>query len=353
MGYIGPNFKIPSELAESVESTRKDVDQLLYSSYNKNIIINSDFHVDQRGWAGIVQPTNAAWWPADCWTLGISKDSAVTVNNLSESLDLTAEYVSGVLPSRYGLKITCSNTASGSQMVATSLVQRNEKWDFCSGEKVTFSFYAKADSECDVVAAVASLAALNASIAANYPLYTKVRIGTSWKRYSFTFNMADLSETGWSTVNGVRYLAISLSPISINAGSPVGDVNSTGIPISFTCVQLEKGDLSDYSSYRTEAEEVIRCYRYLYIPRGSFELSPNNQSTAVTNRVNNIQFPIPMRSTPSCQGEVYNMSTAATANAIFSNIKETGVTAYAAPASLSFTVAQTVSVRKLLFSCEF
>lgn len=241
MGYIGPNYKIPSEITNKVLSTEELVEQLMYSSYNKNIIINADFHVNQRGWAGIAQDTTKAWRPVDCWAIGVSKDTAVTVNNTAESLDLSNEYLSGQLPSRYGLKITCQNSATGSQAVSTYLIQRNEKWDFCSGKKVTLSFYAKADSECDIIIALASTAALDSGTFSNYPLYVKQRIGTQWKRYSFTFNMKDLSEVGLSAADRPRFMAISFSPVNVNSGSPVGDVNSVGIPISFTCVQLEEG----------------------------------------------------------------------------------------------------------------
>ena len=261
----------------------------------KNVLINSDFKVNQRE-NGLV--TSSTIFVVDRFSLNFSGG---TCSGQQKTFSPGAG-ISGISSVENFLEyISSSQSATSDFMRCRGAFE--DVYTF-AGETVTFSFYAKAASGTPKIALGFSQ---NFGSGGSTTVTTKVgevTLSTSFERYSITFTMPSISgkTIGAGSYNTVQFFMSAGS--SVDSGIwGIGVQNNT---FQFTAFQLEKGSVATAFQTATgnPASELAVCQRYYWQLPGTTTgvdiLMRVFNIGALTNNLSvQIPFPVTMRFKPT------------------------------------------------------
>lgn len=243
----------------------------------KNVILNSDFSIWQRG----TSFTGSVSFTADRWF--VSHDGSTSVNVTQQTFTPGSAPVSGYESQFYMRMI--GTVVSGANYYAA---QRIEDVRTFAGQTVTLSYWAKSSATIT-----------------NYPLYvqsfgtggssavvvnlTSHSIGTTWQRYSQTFTMPSIAGKTIGTSS-----LIELQPFRTD----------TSATVDIWGVQLEAGSVATPFSRNASSiqGELAACQRYYYRMSASLAYSQFSQmgfADGTTTVVAPIAVPVTMRVAPT------------------------------------------------------
>ena len=212
--------------AGEAEASASSIDAVNLKSGRKNLIINGNFDIWQRG----TILTNAVQYTADRWqvTFGFG------------GVDVTASRIAtdGTEPFKadYYARVTTSAATGGAQRIRQVLEANGKN---LAGQIFTASFYLKSSSARNVESVFMSgQTDIGIQILA---------VTTAWQKFTFTFTTLP----GFSTTN----------PIAIDLYFTDGEV----LNLDIAQVQLEKGSIATNFEYRHIAEELALCQRYYQV----------------------------------------------------------------------------------------
>jgi hypothetical protein len=245
----------------------------LIGAGRRNILINGDFQVSQRGdFTTASSASNGAFfvdrWYVDVGTVAFNKEQTTGID------------IYGTPAISKGVKLTA--TASGTSYMG--IRQKIENPTQYVGRTITYSGYVKSNSS-------------NARLVTFTQGTTQVETTNThsgsgnWEKLSVTFTMTGNPSTNW-------YVDAFI------ASSGVGNVDiSSGDYIEVTNLQLEIGKVATPFEHRSYGEELALCQRYYYQLGGiggvaaATSLSSGSMYTATAVNLY-VPFPVPMRSTP-------------------------------------------------------
>jgi hypothetical protein len=247
------------------------------NTMGRNIIINGDFKVAQRGTS-----FTSSGYSLDRWYHQLSGGTSTT----SQQTFALGSEVAGC--SKY-LKQATSTGAN-----YCGLVYKVEDVKSIHQGKVTFSFYAKGTNPAGGSFTV-RLARINTGTTFfDTPLNSTLTLTSTWQRFVYTFDVASFS--GMGTIDNTSQLYISIHQSAGDAGTAAWELNLTG-------VQLENAEKVSTFDQRTYAEELAACQRYCYVfTQASGEygglITAANAYTS-TNMQGGGALPVTMRAKPT------------------------------------------------------
>lgn len=304
------------------------------AAVGKNLIINGDMRINQRGNYSTTVNSTSVTPAVDRW-LGRGKGSAGVFNILA-----TAENSNG-FNNHVVLDVTTASTPSGTdsyrfqQMIEGYNIARLN-WGTASAKSITLSFWVKSTLTGTFGGSVA-----NGDYNRFNPFSYTISAANTWEYKTVTI-AGDTSGT-WNTTNG---LGIRLN-FSIGAGSDrlgtagtwtssvlegvTGQTNpiaTNGSNLRITGVQVEEGTSATAFEHLHITQQTAFCQRYF------LKMSSSFIADSTTGFCFNLQFPTEMRTSPSqtheypdggVSNDVYHNATAATPtfvpNGIFLNTK--------------------------------
>lgn len=239
----------------------------LIGAGRKNLLINGDFRVAQRG--------NSGTAPIDRYGQYLSVDRWATYR-----IGQTFTQDDALINGEYKRVLK----ASPSNLGVLYLYQVIEKGAaLISGKDVTLSFWAKADSYLQIKTGIRYATSGNGDFVLNDSM-EHFELGTDWKYYTATLNLEDTALSSDYTRNAWLMLFSSGSFEGNNA--------------YFADIQLELGSVATPFEHRTYGEEVALCRRYYQIfvyNNTSFQAS----RWTTGQYYGTLNLPTPMRVAPS------------------------------------------------------
>ena len=258
----------------------------LISAGRRNVFINGDFSVAQRG----TGPTTgiSGYSTVDRWIIPLSGETTQQLANDRVST-----------PSKM-LKVT-ADSSNGYGIVR----QQVEDVSTLSGGYATLSFWAKTSTANNFRVEFQQLFGSGGSSTVSIiddADYWKV-LNDEWNFYSITVYLP--STLGKTVGTGSPGLSVLFGPTS---GQPGGNI------VYYSEVQLEAGKVATPFEHRSYAEELALCQRYYYQIGGAsqggggFDYLAHGFADTTTRAIHLIQFPQEMRAAPSliCSQTVSN-----------------------------------------------
>ena len=294
------------------------VDQGLLSStaqYTgfKNRLINSAMVIDQRNAGASVTPTASSnTYTLDRFVSYVSQASKLTIQQNAGSTTPPAGFINY-------LGVTSSSSYSIISTDQFTLRQNIEglniadlAWGTASAATVTLSFWVRS-----ILSGTFGGSLQNNAGNRSYPFSYTVSVANTWESKSITI-AGDTSGT-WLT-NSSTGIALTFglgvgSALSGTAGAwsafgytsatgATSVVGTNGATFYITGVQLEKGSTATSFDYRPYGTELALCQRYFCV-FGSVGSTGTNGDVFIGSQRNTsqawiaVQYPVPMRSTPS------------------------------------------------------
>lgn len=264
-----------------------------YIAAGKNKILNGDFAINQRS---MTSTSSAFAFLADRWqTVTWSGTGTWEIVNIADN---SFAYQN----SNKALRITSTSSANDH-----GFQQTIENVRTLAGQTVTISFWARCSSGTYNIDLVEILQNFGVSGSQNVYTYADVSnktITTAWQRITFTMTVPSVNG---KTIGANNYVNLRVDPTV---------TMPNGLWIEITHVQLESGNIATPFTTATgnPASELAACQRYYAtsIPDGytssNFPImgTPGSGGVIFTcsqgstnDLLGNIQYPVPMRSTPS------------------------------------------------------
>ena len=277
---------------------------------NRNVIINGDMMISQRGstWGGVGD--DASTYTIDRWETYVQNSAArFTLSQDSESPDGFAK----------SLKIDC--TTADTSLAATDEVQLWQKVEgynctrfnkgTSSAQKYTLSFWLKSSKTGTYICRLLGRDNTNRSVSASYTVSD-----TNWNRYVITFpadsTAKDNCDNGealrvvWWLVAGSGVNSGTLQTTWVNStdtGAATGQVNfadSTDNVLYLTGVQMEVGSVATPYEHQNFNENFSRCARYYQEQQGHSDMFMFAGKAQGTTTVDcSITLNVPMRAEPT------------------------------------------------------
>jgi hypothetical protein len=229
---------------------------------NPNLLINGNFDIWQRGTTYDYSVQSTRYDTADRWMMRSTASSDVTISRQIFTVGQT------VVPGNptYFLRwdITSYTAAFG------KLQQRIENVRVVSGQDVTVSFWAKADSACDITVSMLQDFGTSGSSDVETTPVAKT-LSTSWQKFTETITVPSVS--GKTISGGDDFLAVGF-------GMP-----QAARTVDFAQVKVEIGSVATPFQPRSIGEELALCQRY-------YELLPfqGNPLVSYTGQYGYCQF---------------------------------------------------------------
>ena len=246
----------------------------LVSAGRRNVIINGNFDIWQRGTSTTGALSNS-YASADRWMFNTR---SLTTRNISRQSFTTGQSDVPGNP-KYYLRFEASNDSG---TYGAYIMQRIEDVRVGSGEDVTVSFYAKANS-----GGGSFTVGFSQQFGSGGSSATDVNAGSfiptsSWKKYSFTTSLPSISG---KTIGTNNYLRLDIRFPS-----------NTAATLDVSQVQVERGGNATEFEHRSYGEELALCQRYCQSFEGRIAIGNWNGATGAL--VVRYLSP-PMRATPS------------------------------------------------------
>ena len=226
----------------------------------RNLTINGDFKVNQRGTLPVTNPTGGVYF-TDRWLIGSTATNLVISNE------------TGVYINQDNAKVkTLKALFSGSG--GFDIYQTYEDWEYLSNKTVTISFWYRTNIHNCVIRQWSTMSP--ATIPSTYG---------EWKKFSTTFTLGTL-------IAGAR--AANTSTLGIwTSGATI----SSGSYFEFTQFQLEVSKVATPFEHRSYGEELALCQRYYW--QSTTNAGYYAFQYASTHKMMPIQHPVEMRATPT------------------------------------------------------
>ena len=254
----------------------------------RQAIMNGNFDIWQRGTS-----FTASGYTADRWRMNMVGSSMTTSqqNFTVGQTDVPNE------PEYYLRNVVTSVTGSGNYAIVT---QRIESVRTFAGQTATLSFWAKADAAKNIAIEFVQNFGSGGSPSTKVTGIESqlVALTTSWAKYTVTVSIPSISgKTLGSTDDGFLELYIWFDAGSGYASRSASLGQQSGT-FDIAQVQLNAGSVALPFQPKSYADELRACQRYyqeiyvrsfvavIYVPNGD-------------TRINNIYYPVPMRTTPS------------------------------------------------------
>ena len=266
----------------TAENVQDAIDQLEGMVGRKNVIINGNFNVWQRG--NSFSAIDSDEYVADRW-LHRRDGSGATVNVNQSTFALGQTDVPNS-PKHY---LTFNASVAGVGATYNNMQQRIEGVQTLSGKTVTLTFFAKAGSAYTVPISTTQNFGTGGSPSADVDkALGNVDLTTSWQKFKITTTLGSVSTKTLGT-DGNDYLAVLI-------GMPTNQICTVDV----AQVQLEEGALATGFEGRSIGEESSLCERY-YQHEGYSDTDafPVYNSTSVLARRGILRFRSRMRSVPT------------------------------------------------------
>lgn len=219
------------------------VDPNLVQNFGRrNLLINGDFQVNQRG-DGSGVGTNAGYIGVDRWRAYISTSSTVyfyqqTFANGHSDVDRNL---------RHYLKFDWLGTGAAQ---TKTLSQHIDNVNTGNGQKVTVSFWGRTEQGDDCVLKLYQVFGSGGSSTVEHASGT-IDLTTSWQYFTHTF---DVTSTSGKTTGAGNKLSLEFvfGPSTLNSYFEVAGV------------QFEIGDTATNFEYRTYEDQLADCQKYYY-----------------------------------------------------------------------------------------
>jgi hypothetical protein len=257
---------------------------------NKNVFLNADFRINQRGFTST---TSSATYGFDRWRTTMAGG---TITYSAQTFTPGAAPVAGYEAINYARLVTTGQSAASDRAVLNQLV---EDVRVLSGQTVTVSFWAQAGSGTPKVNVILNQNfGTGGSSSVNASVPTAQTISTSWARYSFTFANPSVSGKTISATDSRSNVQIYVSDGG-DFGSGVGAQNNT---FNIWGVQMEAGSVATpfATATGTIQGELAACQRY-YQQLSGVQYNVIGQAAAIetTYAAGTIYFPVAMRTQPT------------------------------------------------------
>lgn len=225
------------------------------SSGNKNLIINGDFSVWQRG----VSQTSSGYGSVDRWTnenVGSTKTTSQQTFTLGQT-DVPNN-------PRHYIRTAVTSVAGASNYAAMS--QHIEDVTRLAGQEVTLSFWAKADSVKNIAIEFTQEFGTGGSPSTVVTTIepTLVALTTGWAQYTLTVTLPSIS--GKTLGTDGAHTSSTYVNIWMDAGTSFdGRTNSLGQQsgtFDISNIQLEFGDEATAFEYISAGSQLAACQRY-------------------------------------------------------------------------------------------
>ena len=245
---------------------------------NRNVIINGNFDVWQRGVADVTSDT----YFADRWVMS---RSGATATASQESFALGQTDVPSN-PSFYAkLNVTTGNNQA-------RIEQRVEDVTTFAGQTATLSFYAKGTNPNSGNVEIFLAHRYGTGGSASVNVVDTITLTGNWQRFEVTL---DIPSVSGKTIGDGNYVQIAWR-------QPDTDTSTDAWDISLSQVQLEVGDTATPFEHRSYGDELQRCMRYTYRINGHTtdqkQVGAGFCYSSVAGRIY-VSFPVPMRAEPS------------------------------------------------------
>ena len=288
---------------------------------NRNLIINGDMQVAQRG-TQFTEQSGIAYhldrWEINAYNLDTGRYQVDQVNDAPDGF-------------KKSLKYSCT-TANGSPNVNEQLYAQQQieaqnvdwlKFYHASPDKVSLSFHVKANNTGTYGAALKlgdDNSTENSTDTRNYEFQYTISSANTWEKKTITITLDNdtnqTKSTGtsfgmavqfWLSAGTNRDGVTSLLTWGGNGNATSGVANktffsSTNNNFFITGVQLEKGDTATDFEHRSYGDELARCQRYCY----EHLLGANQYASIMLGGYYNssriygsIKFPVTMRTAPT------------------------------------------------------
>jgi hypothetical protein len=245
----GPVFQ---GLSGSTVTHQTNTDGTANLYVSPNFITNGNMSASQRtgGTTGsIVNPTASTnVYTLDRWMFRSDGSGyAITISQRATPANEIGVASNGLV-SDTAFNLRLAQTTAGSSATQTSIEQRIEDVRTLAGQKVTLSFWAKADTSRTLTSKfIQNFGSGGTSTITGTAQNNSLT--TSWQRFSHTVTLGDMSS---KTIGAGSFLAVQF-------GSPLNTANQT---IDITNVQLELGPIA--TPFRAESfdETLKKCLRY-------------------------------------------------------------------------------------------
>jgi len=276
---------------------------------NRNLVINGDMQVAQRG-TSTASITTADYYAADRFRFIPSAMGTWTVSQESD-----APTGSGFAKS---LKLLCT-TADASPAAGdyVRLEQRIEgqnlqqvKKGSSAAEQLTISFWVKTNKTGTYIVEIND-DTNNRSVSKSYTINTSA----TWEKQTITFpadttgtiandNAMGLRVIFWQGV-GTDYSSGTLGTTwatLTNANRAVGQTNLAAATSNYwqvTGIQLEVGDTATPFEFKPYAQDLLECMRYLQVWKDDNKAIYSGHYWSSTESMGTLNFKIPMRAAPT------------------------------------------------------
>ena len=273
---------------------------------NRNLIINGAMQVAQRGTSAVTVTSTGEYPNVDRYAAGGNDSSLISVE---QSTDAPSGF-------QYSLKVTslaASTTDAGDyQFIGQRIEGYNTAqldWGASGAKTVTVSFYVK----CSVTGNI-PFVIVNSSDTRVYAANCTVSSANTWEYKTITVE-GDTAGT-WLKTNGIGlkiqwYMALGSNfqgtldqwGTAYGASGQINVCNTNNATFQVTGVQLEVGEQATPFEHRSYGDELARCQRYYVdIKFGLNEgpaYSPGRDAQYGHVRAAHVQYPVPMRATPT------------------------------------------------------
>lgn len=273
---------------ETIERLDQAVQDRIYHGIYRQALINGNFDIWQRGasfGAGDAQMS------ADMWGYYAKDSSGITRQSFTVGqTDVPNEPA-------YFLRFTTAGQGDAGDL--SVLTQKIEDVRTLAGKTVSLSFWAKADSACNIAIEFAQSFGTGGSSGVFSIGSQKKAITTSWTKLEFT---VDIPSIAGKTVGTNSNLTLH---IWCSAGSGFNArTNSLGLQnrvIDIAQVQLNEGSVVLPFCPKPLTEELLRCWRYYYRINytESYDSIGHGMGRSATSIDIMIYTPVPMYKKPT------------------------------------------------------
>lgn len=217
----------------------------------RQIFLNGGFDIWQRG-----SSFTSSEYTADMWYQSLS---ASTVTTTRQQFSLGQSDVPG--NPQYYLRSVVTSASTASSYVA--IQQRVEDVATLSGDKLTVSFWAKADTNKNISIQVSQDFGSGGSPSADVSVgVEKIAITSNWQRHSATFTMSSVFGKTLGTGKDDHIKVIFWLEAGSDHNASTDSLGNQSGTFEFANVQGNKGTISLPFYKKSKGKELFDCYRF-------------------------------------------------------------------------------------------
>lgn len=238
---LSPDEQQTDQLAQAIRQlSRPDpMQQFPVQVYRRNLLINGDFRIWQRGASN--QASNIGGYVADRFRCDWNGNAGVSITRQTFSLG------QGEVPGEPACFLRWQQTAAGAGATVHRISQNIESVRTLAGRTATVTFWARSDAARPVQVAITQQFGAGGS-AAVVKVVDVFQLSTTWSRHTATFQVPAIA----GKMQGAS------DCLTLSFDLPLNVLQT----VDLTLVQLEEGPVSTPFEVRPLAEELILCQRY-------------------------------------------------------------------------------------------